>query len=172
MSDTTWEMLRELLASRYDELRLQLARRLGSEELAQDSLHDTWLRLNRPGSLGPVKNPSAYLLRIAQNMAADRRRREGRYPVQDEDVLSTLADPAPGPDRQVADRERLRRLDEAVQTLPPRRRAIFIASRLQETPHQEIARRFGISVRMVQLELKSALEHCAAALVADEERKE
>jgi FlaA1/EpsC-like NDP-sugar epimerase len=35
---------------------------------------------------------------------------------------------------------------------------------LPETPHQEIATRFGISTRMVEKELKRALEHCGQRL--------
>jgi hypothetical protein len=52
----------------------------------------------------------------------------------------------------------------ALYELPSRRRRIFIAARLEESPHLEIAERFGISTRMVEKELKAALTHCANRL--------
>ncbi|HBO0460127.1 TPA: RNA polymerase sigma factor VreI, partial [Pseudomonas aeruginosa] len=53
---------------------------------------------------------------------------------------------------------------EALCELPARRRQILIASRLEETPHAEISRRFGISTRTVEKELKAALWFCAERL--------
>jgi len=46
--------------------------------------------------------------------------------------------------------------------LPPRPRAILLAARLDGLSRQQIAERFGISVSMVEKELKRAQEHCAA----------
>ena len=47
MAETTWALLRDLLTDRYTEFKVRLTRRLGSEELASESLHETWLRLHR-----------------------------------------------------------------------------------------------------------------------------
>jgi RNA polymerase sigma-70 factor (ECF subfamily) len=55
-------------------------------------------------------------------------------------------------------------LERALDELTPRRRAILIAARLEEVPHVEIAARFGISTRMVEKELRSALIHCGQRL--------
>jgi RNA polymerase sigma factor (sigma-70 family) len=61
-------------------------------------------------------------------------------------------------------RRQLMMFTKAIEELSERRRAILIAARLDEMPHQQIAERFGISKRMVQLELKYALVHCKDAL--------
>ncbi|MFX7785136.1 sigma factor, partial [Acinetobacter baumannii] len=60
------------LAERPRLLRL-LRARLGGEEDAEEALQDLWLRLEsaRPG---PVAEPVAYLFRMANNLATDRRR--------------------------------------------------------------------------------------------------
>jgi hypothetical protein len=54
MAETTWALLRDLLTDRYTEFKVRLTRRLGSEELASESLHETWLRLNRSGHVGSI----------------------------------------------------------------------------------------------------------------------
>jgi len=51
-------------------------------------------------------------------------------------------------------------LKRALAELPPRRRAIFIAARVDGISHEEIARRFGLSRTMVQKELRRAIDHC------------
>ncbi len=49
-------------------------------------------------------------------------------------------------------------------SLRPRRRAIFVAARLEGIPYPEIAARFGISTRYLERELKQALDHCRERL--------
>ena len=55
----------------------------------------------------------------------------------------------------------LEALQSAIKELPKRRREIFAASRLALEPHAAIAKRHGVTVRTVEMEIKSALEHCA-----------
>lgn len=165
MSAVGWASLRGLLVDRYDDLKHRLARRLGSKELATEALQETWLRLERAGDPGPLQRPESYLYRIALNIAADRRDADRRRLTlsevealrhQDEDEL----DPA----RIAEARSDIAALMTALGELSPRCRAIFVAARLDETPHKEIAGRFGISTRMVERELKRAFEHCAERL--------
>lgn len=165
MAETTQAALRQLLASGYEDFKKRLKRRLGSEELANEVLHDTYLRLARAGNIADVQNPKAYLFRIALNLAADRRQADNRRLTRSEiDALRHIADAALDPARIVEARLEVEALERALEELPARRRAIFIASRVEEVPHQEIAARFGISTRMIEKELKRALEHCAARL--------
>ncbi|WP_197322774.1 sigma-70 family RNA polymerase sigma factor, partial [Ralstonia solanacearum] len=72
-----------------------------------------------------------------------------------------IVDAAPGPEREVESREQIARLEQVLEELTPRRRTILLASRLEGTPLREIAERLGVSQRLVELELKAALEHCA-----------
>jgi RNA polymerase sigma factor (sigma-70 family) len=162
MSEQTWATLRLLLAEKYEDLRLLLARKLGSEELARETLHETWLRLNRTDPVGQMRSPKAYLFRVALNLAADRLRADKRR-VRRTDVdivIETLADEAPGPAREAEGRMRLAALEEAVQELPYRQRAILIAVQIEGVTHQKIAERLGVSAKTVQTELKAALKFC------------
>ncbi|WP_298280973.1 sigma-70 family RNA polymerase sigma factor [uncultured Bradyrhizobium sp.] len=162
MTETTWTTLRQVLVERYDELRRRLARRLGDER-ARETLHETWLHLRDKGSSpGVVDSPIGYLLRSALNLAISRERQETRrikrFEVQ---PMLEIVDAAPGPEREVESREQIVRLEQALEELTPRRRMILLASRLEGIPLREIADRLGVSQRLVELELKAALEHCA-----------
>lgn len=164
MTEATWAGLRQLLAEKYDDFRKLLIRRLGSDDLARETLHETWLHLDRSDAVGAMRSPKAYLVRIALNLATDRERGEHRRLRRSEVkvILENIADEAPGPAREVEARRDLAAFQAAIEALPERQRAILIAARLEGTPHQQIAERLGISKRMVQIELKRALAQCEA----------
>lgn len=163
---TTWAALRQRLAEKYDDYRRVLKNRLGSEELAQETLNETWLRLDRVGDAGTIGSLDAYLMRVALNVAADRQRGEQRRVRRAEAnaIIDAVADETPGPEAQLEARRSLEVFSKAILGLSERRRAILIAARLREEPHQQIAQRLGISRRMVQIELKHALQHCRNAM--------
>lgn len=164
-SEASRVTLQKLLLDGYGNFAERLTRLLGSPELAQDALQETYLRLQRDVELGPIHNPRAYLLRMAMNIASSRRKSEKRLLSMGEtDALLAFADEAPDPARAAEARSEMQALVRALAELPARRREIFLASWMQETPHQEIAQRFGITIRTVQIELRDALEHCAQRL--------
>lgn len=163
MTETTLTELRRLLVARYEELKTKLAQRLGSTELASDALQDTWLRLSFGKPAADVYNPGNYLFRAALNAALDNRRSEKRHLTSIEiDSLIELPDETPDPGRVVEGRSAIRRLEAILAELPPRRREILLAARLDNMPRQEIADRLGISLRLVSKELRLAQEHCLA----------
>ncbi len=165
MSDTSNAALKDLLVTQYQDFVRWLTRRLGSSELAQDALQETFLRLEQGNSIGPVRDPKAYLLRIALNMAANRRAADKRRLATSEvDKLLEFPDDAPDPARAAEAKSEIGALKRALQALPARRREIFLASWMENLSHQEIARRYQISVRTVQIELKLALEYCDSRL--------
>lgn len=162
MSDVSRERLRHVFLQGYDDLKVRLARRLGSSELAGDALQDTWLRIER-AAIGPVARPKPYIFRIAYNIALGRLRGE-RDMVTLEEVREELhlVDEAPSPSQVVEARIDFDLLLRAAEELPPRQRDILFAVRLDGVPLQEIAHRFGIPERTVARELRRALLHCAA----------
>lgn len=165
MSQTGLSALRELLSHRYDDLKRRLTWKLGSVELASDALHDTWLHLeNRKEDGAPVVNPLAYLVRIAMNLALDDIQRERRFMCSDEidALMDDIVDPEPGPMQVVGARGEIALLSSLIENMPHRRRAIFLAIRVEGLSHQEVAERFGVSHRLIGLELKRAHEYCMA----------
>jgi len=171
MSESGLSTLRQLLAQRYDDLKRRLAWRLGSVELASDALHDTWVHLeDRNESTGPVKHPLAYLMRMATNLALDKLQRDKRYMSSDElgTLMSEIIDPAPGPAQIASAKDDIEILSRLIDAMPPRRRAIFLAVRVEELSNQQAAARFGVSARLVGLELQRAHEYCMAHMPRDD----
>ncbi len=149
--------LRQVLVRDYAKLRLRLMRRFGSADYATELLHDTYVRV---GDMAvAVRSPHAYLYRVALNVAADHskeaRRRIAKAEIEE---LRRRDDHELDPGQIMEARADLADLQRALDELPRRRREIFIAARLDECSHREIAARLGVSVDTVDRELKRALD--------------
>lgn len=157
MSETTWAELRHRLLERYDEFVRRLSRRVGSADIAREVMHETYLRFQRVGSSEPIRNPDGYIFRTAINIAKNRDVVERRYLNASEiEVLIDVPDEAPDPARVAESRSEAALLQRALSELPARRREIFEASWVDETPHLELAIRYGVHVRTIQRELEQA----------------
>ena len=165
MSESAWASLRQTIVVRYDEIKLRLARSLGSREAADDVLHETYLRLHRNDAVGVIQQPESYIFRIALNIATDRRREERRRATQAEVLAAIrLHDETPDLSREMDARSSVEALKRAMTAMPARRRAILIAARVDGLAHDVIAKRFAISRTMVQKELRRAISDCVKYL--------
>jgi len=165
MSESGRDLLRRVFELGYDELRRRLIHRLGSAEFASDALHETWLQIERAAPVGPVHSPSNYLLRMAVNVALKRWGAEKRFvTLSDAKTAIGIADEAPDPERAILARSEIEVLARAIAELTPRRRDILLAARLDGAKLRDIAARLDISQRLVEIELKHALAHCALRL--------
>lgn len=168
LHETSWTALRQLLVDRYDDLRRRLTRRLGSDDLARETLHELYLRMDRSGSAGTLLRPLTYLLTSAVNLARDRWRTENRRARgATVDALYDLIDENPGPDRAVEAQSELEAFTRVLAQLTPRQRTIVVAVRVEQLSRSEIAKRLDISKSLVQLELQRALELCEILLEKD-----
>lgn len=137
-------------------MRLLVAR-LGSREEAEDALQDMWFKLDQLETK-PVAQPSAYLYRMAANLAADRRIAAARRGARDSAWLEAqpMADELPGIERSMIAREHLARIDAALSAMPERMRLAFRMFRIDELPQKRISERLGISVSGVEKLLQRA----------------
>ncbi|MGY3604442.1 MULTISPECIES: RNA polymerase sigma factor [unclassified Bradyrhizobium] len=165
MTHSSRAELRRFLTLCYDDLRARLARRLNSVELAGDALQDTYMELCRGADLPPVQRPRSYLLRMAKNIAL-RKLSSEKYTVSLDDakVAFDIADETPGPQRSLEAKIELEAFQQAIRELTPRRRAILHAARVEGKTLHAIAVQLEISQRLVEIELKHALAHCALRL--------
>ena len=162
MADSARASLRELLVQRYGQLKTLLSRKLGSSDLAGDALQDTWVRLESTENIEPVRNPGAYLYRMAYHAAIDNQRAEvRRLSVGEIETMLDLVSPDPGPAQIAEANSDLNELVRVLEKMPQRRRDILLAVRLDGLAQREVAERFGISLRLVELELKRAQAFCA-----------
>ncbi len=158
-------VLRQLLVGQYEELRTVLVRRLGSEDLANEALQETYLRLRRPAQIGAIASPRSYLLTIATNIARMGFRRSRRWADLSElDATLGFVDETPNPEQNFFARADIEILQGAFDELTPRRREIIYAARVDGIQLARIAERMGISKTLVEKELRTALMFCADRL--------
>lgn len=162
---TVRNSLRRTLADRYRQLRVRLSHRLGSDSLAEQALHETWLRLGKGGELAPVANAEAYLLRTALNTAATLRASENRHArTVDLSEIVDEADETPDAHRTLDARQKVEMILRALEELPVRQSEVFLACFMHGGTAEEIAGRYGVSVRTIQADLRTAVLHCARRL--------
>lgn len=161
MSEMPTELLR-FFVDRYDMLKRKLVHRLGSTEMAEDVLHDTYVKLSTRALGAPVKSPQSFLLRTAVNLAIDRIRADRQLLSMEEvDALLLPDNKAANPADAAAARIELEAVARAMDALPPLRRQLLFASRVEGTPQKELAQRYNISLRRVEREIHLAHAFCA-----------
>jgi RNA polymerase sigma factor (sigma-70 family) len=92
-----------------------------------------------------------FVFSVARNLLVDRFRKEHVVPIEAAAELDTLNIPAdePGPERSVVARDMLRRLQVAIDSLPPRCREAVVLKRIEGLSRHEIAERMGIAEQTV-----------------------
>ncbi|WP_454856410.1 RNA polymerase sigma factor [Rhizobium binxianense] len=161
-----WDL--QQLFRRHSKELLRFLRRSGvSEDTAADLMQDAFLRLAaiNPATGGVIGNPRAYLFRISRNLSIDHTR---SLAIQNRYVQSGLPEEVvearPSAETEVDFRQRIHRLERAIETLPERQREVFLLHKYEELSHAEIAERLGISKSMVEKHMMKALAHLRDSL--------
>jgi RNA polymerase sigma-70 factor (ECF subfamily) len=157
--------LRSQLVQNYDDLVRQLTRRFGSSDAAYETLHETFLRLDRVADAAAIRSPADYVFRTAINVAKDKQKAENyRVSASEIDVLLDICDETPDPARIVEARLEIEAFKLALAQLPERAREVLRSISIDGNPPHEVATRLNVSVRTVESDLKLALRHCADGL--------
>ncbi|KQX90299.1 hypothetical protein ASD34_03245 [Variovorax sp. Root473] len=170
VAEDTRPVLMDYVSRHYDALKRQLGRALRNPDLAEDALHDTWLRVNDKGKNedGPIRRPGGYLVRMAFNIALDIQRRQSRnLPLDEIDALMEFADTAPGPERIAEARSQLDGVVKLLDRMPARRREVVVLVHMEGLTQPEAAKRLGVSLRTVEYELKNAHDYLSARMSDD-----
>lgn len=155
----------------YRDLLRFLTRRTGDAERAADLAQDTYLKLAALGpAAGEIRNPRAYVYRVAGNLAIDTLRRDGRI-AADFAILEAgdlVADPMPSQETRAIAQQRLRLLEMALDELPTKPRLALLLNRVEGLTFAEIAGRLAVSESMVAKYIAQALRHCRDRLARDD----
>jgi RNA polymerase sigma factor (sigma-70 family) len=114
-----------------------------------------------------------FVFTIARNLLINRVRRERIVTIEsvvDLDALDVAID-TPGPDRSAVARDELRRLQVAIDRLPPRCREAVVLGRIEGLSGQEIAARMGISEAAVSKHLAIGMYALANVLYGERSEK-
>jgi RNA polymerase sigma-70 factor (ECF subfamily) len=110
---------------------------------AEDCVQDTFLRaLEHQAKIAALHSPRAWLIRIAWNLALDRRRRT--QPQQaDELFLDRLRDPKRSPETQLSQHQQLALTLAAIDALPKLEREALLLSAIDDLTPADIAAVLG-----------------------------
>jgi RNA polymerase sigma factor (sigma-70 family) len=134
-----------------------------------DLRQDVYERVCEAAQLQIPEQTKAFVFRTARNLLIDRVRREQVVPIDaaaDIDALN-IAIEAPGPERNAIARDELRRLQAALDRLPPRCREAIVLGRIEGLSGQEIATRMGISEGVVSRHLARGIHALAHMLYGE-----
>ncbi|EGD58408.1 ECF subfamily RNA polymerase sigma-24 factor [Novosphingobium nitrogenifigens DSM 19370] len=167
--------LQALFAGNRPVLLRFLTARCGDAGMAEDLLHELWLKLERIAP-GPVANGQAYLFRMANNLVLDHARARQRAMRRDRDWIDAdgsasldpedRLDPADSAEEILLRRQEADRLHEAIAALPEGARRALWLYRIEEKGQGEIAAILGISRSGVEKHLALAMKRLRAHLCA------
>ena len=142
-------------------LRRYFQKRVGHAE-AEDLVQDVFVAMQVRGSLDEPEKVDRYLFRVAAHILARRSQRQGWNWSGHAELGDIDAPPDElSPERILIANERLARLMEALNALPPRMAEAFVLHRFDEMTYAEIARRMGVSVRTVESFIARAVTRVA-----------
>lgn len=139
-------------------LHAYLVRQLRNRHDAQDLAQEAYLRYLQLPSAGVVRNPAAYLFRIAFNLMTEWRLRQDRSVVRCDSELmeqhTGAAAPATEPVEQLMSQERL---EKVLEQIPLTYRRVLLMSKCDGLSHEEIAQSLQVSADTVVRYLGRAL---------------
>ncbi len=146
-----------LFQSEAPQLRRYFRSKTGDYEGAADLVQDAFVKMVEV-PLADIRNPAAYLQRIARNLVADWFRsrkgssRSDHVPLEECDVAVTSHE------------EDLDLFERALAGLPPKTRTVFLMKRVEGRTYEEIGGRLAISVKTVEYHMKQAMLHISRFL--------
>ncbi|MBN1181439.1 MAG: RNA polymerase sigma-70 factor [Bacteroidales bacterium] len=131
-----------------------------AEEIVQNTICKIWE--NRE-SLGKIDKFQAYLIRSVKNAAINAIKHvqvQNKFKEQIINLIDDVEDFV-----SMADNKELNtQIQDAIDSLPEKSKAIFVMSRYEEMKYSEIAEKTGISIKTVEYHITSALKQLSMKL--------
>jgi RNA polymerase sigma-70 factor (ECF subfamily) len=118
-------------------------------------------------------NAKAFVFQTARNLLINRLKREHIVPIEavaDVEALNAAIE-TPGPERNTIARDELRRLQAALDRLPPRCREAVVLGRIEGLSGREIAARMGITEQAVSAHLINGVRALVNEIYGDDRRR-
>ena len=159
-------------------LKRFLIARFRDSSVAEDILQEVYLKLTRTSLRTDIKNHTAYLFRVANNLALDFRKQQQRTAARDLEwsdisrhkIAGEPVHDAPGPDRVLDGQKKIAQIQEILNEMPPQRRMVFTLHKLEGHSHLEVAAKLGVTRSTVEKHMSKALKTLASALTLQEDK--
>lgn len=154
----------KLFLKHSDQLARYLARRLQNHDDAQELAQEAFLRLHRINRDGYVRQPQAYLYRIARNLVHELYTGVPVDPLSNADDLDALEATQLTPEEAADQAYKLKAVERALTELPPKCQTVVLLFCQKGMTQQSISEHMKISRSMVQKYLAKGLAHCRKRL--------
>jgi RNA polymerase sigma factor (sigma-70 family) len=129
-----------LFQMHHRDLKRFLIRRVQSSEVAAELAQEAYLRLLRVPTMDRIKDLRGFLFTIASNLARDYLRQRARYGHVDSGPLDlSIPSPAPSVEARVDAQRHAALLQQAIDELPSKTRAVFVLYRVEGCSYRDIA---------------------------------
>jgi RNA polymerase sigma-70 factor (ECF subfamily) len=163
MAETKKKLVERLFTEQGGVLQSFLFRRVRRQPDAADLAQEVYLRMLRVPDIEAIRSPESYLFVVASNLAKEHARHghveRSALDVDDPQVQEQLAE-LPAFPADLDREQRVDRLREVLDQLPPKCRAAVVLQYWHQQSYQQIAQQLGISTNMVKKYLSQALVHC------------
>ncbi len=136
---------------------------------AADLVNDVMVAMIRLENWRAIDCPGAYAKRVLRNLAVEAARRSKivRFGGSSEEDVLALVDDAPNAEAVAMSRDELRRLQEAVSSMPEPMRRAFTLRKVYGLSPPQIAEQLGMSVSSIEKYLTKGLRFCSERLARD-----
>ncbi|MBL8265101.1 RNA polymerase sigma factor [Steroidobacter sp.] len=170
MTSFTHDFVARLVGRYTGDLVRYLTRRVRNQADARDLAQDTYVRLLRVEQVDLIRDPQAYLFRIASNLAYEHQLKQraeysnlAKTPLVEEVEQISAVTVEDAADLAA----RMARVERVLATLAPRHRAALILHRQEGMTYEEIAEQIGVSVHAVKKYISVGLTQCRAKLTEE-----
>lgn len=150
MSVVSHDAFSQIFGQSVEALRRYVTRLVGSRETAEDIAQEAFLRTHCHAAT--IRNPRAFLFSTARNLAANHRRHEflAKTDLVGDFAASSVESVSESLETEVLAEEEMRLLCDAVASLPPKCRAVFVLRIFHSYSYRKIGTELGISVKTVE----------------------
>ena len=163
------DKISRLYRESYSDLFSFLLNRLSDRQEAQDLAQEAYLRLLRIDRDEMIRQPRAYLYRIAANLVYEFRMKYRRgvlgQATSGEEVDELAA--ADNPELEAEKHAAMRKLSDVLEHQPRLYKAVLLMRKRDGMSHSEIAEQLNISVHTVHKYLTRAVAACRKAAIMD-----
>ena len=158
---------RELFNNYHGKLYTYILKITGSNETAEDIVHDVFLKLwLQKERLPEIQQLNAYLFKMSHNAALNGLRRLAKRTLVMTELAKSVNQESSNPDDKLVRKEVLQLIHNAVGKLTPQQKEVFKLSREEGMKQEDIAKRLNISIFTVKRHLTDALKHLRTEIAA------
>ncbi len=127
-----------------------LARVVKSENFAAEILQETFIRIwNNRETINPNQSFRSYLFRIAENLVYDFFRKAARDKKLEAALINSSCSEYNNVEEIYSSKENIQQLQDAINTLPPKRRQVFQLVKMEERSYDEVSELLHVSTSTI-----------------------